>query len=339
MKRFFETLKLSLTSKAFYQRVLEGKEPRGFKYFFWLNFIYSIVIVTVFIIPISILLTSSAAHQKFLSVIPADLVVTLDKGTTTINQAEPYIIPNTAQPNAAIMQKCNGDQKCIADRIGPKNAVVIDTKTPFTLESFNSYDTMVLVKGDMIATKKSNGQIQIIPNPKDIHLDLSRAWASNIIEKYSWIAWFIPVFAFIGEITLVYAFNLFVFIFWALVIWLILWIYKVKTTFGRAYSIAIYSSIVLTILDMLAYVIPFLRGNIVQVIVIAIFLYYMVRKNPENFGGVSTGEDKIVPTPVESVSVTPTPVAPINSDNTTAAVSDSEVEVLTAKRITDDDTV
>lgn len=273
MKRFFQTIKLSLTSKAFYQRVLNGSEPVGFKYFFLLNILYSIIIALIFI-PTVFLLTSPEAHTKFLSVIPADLVVTLDKGKTTVNQPEPYIIP--AQ-NQNAMQKCKGGEKCMSEI--PKNAVVIDTKTPFSIEQFETYNTVILVKDSMIVGKKSGGRIEIIQNPKDLQLELSRDWAANLITKYSWLAWLIPVAVLLGSMTVVYAFGLLAYLIWALIAWALLRIYGVKTTFGRSYSVILYASALFMILDILAFVITFANSNWFQFIAIALFLYYMIKKN------------------------------------------------------------
>lgn len=275
MKRFFQTIKFSLTSRAFYQRILNGSEPMGFKYFFWLNALYSVIIALV-LIPMVLLLVSPDAHAKFLSIIPADLTITLDRGKISINQPEPYIIP-TQKPED--IQKCGTDQKCL-NKV-PANAVVIDTKTPFSVEQFDKYNTLVLVKDSMIVGKKSGGQIEIIPNPKDVHLELNRNWAASLLVKYSWIAWFIPVAALVGSITILYVFNLFGYLLWALLVWGILWVYGVKTSFGKSYSVVLYTSIIFMLFDIASFFVAFTQSNWFQFIVIVIFLYYMIKKGVE----------------------------------------------------------
>lgn len=281
MKRFFQTIKLSLTSRAFYQRILNGSEPMGFKYFFWLNALYA-VILAIWMIPIVFMLTSPEVHAKMLAAIPADLTVTLDKGKTSINQPEPYIIPGNTEE---VKQKCNGDQACLDKK--PTNAIVIDTKTPFSLEQFENYKTVVLVKDTMIVGRKSSGQIEIIENPKDLHLELNRSWAGNIISTYAWIAWFIPLLVFIGSATVLYVLSLLAYLLWALVIWVLLRIYRIKTTYSRSYSIVLYMSALMLLIEAVSFFIPFLSSVWFKCIVVAIFLYQMLKK-----GDVTTTETK-----------------------------------------------
>jgi Protein of unknown function (DUF1189) len=282
MKRFIETFKLSLTSKAFYQRVVTGTEPMGFKYFFWLNALYSLIIACTFI-PIVSAITSPQAHEALLSVIPADLTVTLSKGATSINQPEPYIIRNTS---AETLQKNHDEkckdvisQKCSSDFKVPKNAVVFDTKTPFTIEQFNTYDTTVLIKADSIIGKKPNGTIEVIGNPKDLDLTLNRFWLGDKISKYAWIANLIPVVIFIGFSTVGYAFTLLAYIIWALIVWLLLKIGKVAVGFKQAYSITLYTSIVFLALELISLALPFANNNLVQFVALAGFLYLMFKKD------------------------------------------------------------
>ncbi len=300
MKRFLETIKLSLSSRAFYQRVLSGTEPMGFKYFFWLNLIFSAVIACTFI-PITYSIVSPKAHQKVVETIPADLEVYLKEGKVSINQPEPYVVENKWKNDfdSTTIQKCNGDSKCIDKNKDPENLVVIDTQTPFSVEQMLQYDTAVLIKSDSVITRKANGNTEIIQNPKDFNFTFNRTWVQEKINAFSWIGYIIPFAIFGLGITIGFAFMLLAYLLWALVAWAFLYLFtgKKALSFKRAYSVTLYSTTLFFILEAIGIIIPVVKGNVVQLIIFTFFLYYMTRveKNIEKHEHIpGTPTEKIV---------------------------------------------
>lgn len=262
MKRFIETIKLSLTSKAFYQRVLEGTEPMGFKYFFGINIAFALIISAIFL-PAVLAITSSSVHKKVVETIPEGLEVYVKKGVVSTNQQEPYIVENTWTKKDS----------------APTNLVVIDTKTPFTQSQFAEYDTAVLIKSDSIITQKNTGVVEIVQNPKELDFTFNRNWVQTNIQKFSWVGYLIPIIVFILGITLGYGIMLLIYIVWALIAWALLCAYRkdISVTFKKAYSVTLYASTLFLILELISYALPFLDGNIVKLIVYAIFLYKMTK--------------------------------------------------------------
>ncbi|MBU3668670.1 MAG: DUF1189 domain-containing protein [Candidatus Taylorbacteria bacterium] len=283
MKRFLETIKLSVASKAFYQRVLEGREPMGFRYFFWLNMIYAVTIAAVFL-PIVFAITSPKAHQEVIQTIPENLEVYVKKGMVSTNQPEPYVVVNTwsKDKSGEEVDKCK-DEKCTRHKKSPTNLVVIDTQTPFSIEQFRLYDTAVLVKADSIITQKDNGTVEVVTNPKELDFTFNRAWVEKMINKFSWLAYLIPVGIFFLGSTFGYAFILLAYVIWALIAWALLSWYRkdIKVTFRHAYSVTLYASIVFFVLELLSYMLPFADTNTFQFIVFAIFLYVLTKKDTE----------------------------------------------------------
>jgi hypothetical protein len=122
--------------------------------------------------------------------------------------------------------------------------------------------------------------------------------------------------------TVLYAFNLLGYLIWALIVWGLLWVYGVKSSFGRSYSVVLYASVLFMIFDILSFVITFTKSNWFQFIVIAAFLYYMFKKT-----------DSV---PAAEV----TPVVHPAADTATEVHADAaaKTDALPAERITDEDT-
>lgn len=275
MKRLFETIKLSLTSKAFYQRILHGTEPMGFKYVYILNIIFSLILASASI-PIVYSIVSPKVHQKVVQTIPTDLEIFVKNGTVSINQPEPYIVEN----------KWKNDFK----NSEPKNLVVIDTKSDFTIDQLFQYDTFVLIKKNSVITKKTNGGVEIIQNPKDLNFTFNKTWVKEKIDSLYWIGYVLPIAIFVFGITFGFAFILLSYLIWAMIAWVLLkWFIKTKEiSFKKAYSVTLYSTTVFFILKTLSMLLPFLKGSIVQFVVFAAFLYYITKENVAENNGSHT---------------------------------------------------
>lgn len=92
MKRFFNRIWLSLTSRDFYKRAMVGQEGTGVSYFLWLTIVYSLIFTLATVIPMLTYVGSASNQQKLLSIIPENLQVTIANGTVSLNQPLPYVI-------------------------------------------------------------------------------------------------------------------------------------------------------------------------------------------------------------------------------------------------------
>jgi hypothetical protein len=280
MKRFLETIKLSLTSKAFYQRVIDGTEPFGFKYVFFINAISSLVIALC-LIPFVLLLRSDQLHQKIVSYVPAELTVTFSHGKISINQPEPYFIKNISSSRAELaesIKKCGADADCLKINTPPENAVVFDSKNTFSQKKYEEYKTAIWVTNDSIIAKKANGVIEVVPVPKNLELTVNRGWVGSTLNQYSWIPIFIPILAFLFFLIVGYGFFLLKCIGYACVAWFVMKINGKDRGYKKAYSVALYGVTFFVVIDLLSLLLPFLRIGLVRIVIFTVFLHYMFKK-------------------------------------------------------------
>lgn len=87
---------------------------------------------------------SDDAIQKVLKIYPKDLEIKNDGKEFTSNAKEPYLIP-TDKYNFPLPKKTN--------------LLVIDTKNIFTFESFNRFDTAVMISKDYLVYTDNRGKI------------------------------------------------------------------------------------------------------------------------------------------------------------------------------------
>ena len=89
-----------------------------------------------------------------LNVYPEDLVLTFQDGQMTSNQAEPYFI----ESQEVLPEQLRDD--LLGSGEFPKNIVVIDTVTPFSVEQFEAYDVVIWMAKDTAYIDDDNGGIE-----------------------------------------------------------------------------------------------------------------------------------------------------------------------------------
>jgi len=154
---------------------------------------------------------------------PKDLEISIKDGVASTNVQEPYII---TLPNAY-------------DRI------VIDTLTSFNQEQFDSYNAIGWLARDSIYFRTNHkGEIRGIDLKQVGNFKINRNLIDNFIRELS------PIFkiatpviltaAFIG-IYFIYLLRLFQILILALLIYLILRVMKIKSTYGNSYKVALHA--------------------------------------------------------------------------------------------------
>jgi len=228
---FLKTIRNSIYSPSFYVSIPQKKLSSAMGYFFLL-----ILLVTVVesISPIwSFSTVGQTEIKKFVDKVknfyPSELVVKIQKGKVSTNVPEPYYIP---------LPEYTG--KTAQDA---SNLVVIDTKTPFSIDQFNQYKTIAWVTKDSVITK-NEGKIQINDLSKVSNMTIDKTFVATIINKVSpWVNIIAPlaIAGILLGLYLLHIFRLVYLFFLALAIWLLTKLIKKPLSYGNSYKTGLYA--------------------------------------------------------------------------------------------------
>lgn len=225
-----QTIKDSIYSPRFYGSLAKQSFASSFGYFFLLALIITILSS---IVPIWTVATAgqkeiSSLAKNLSNAFPMQLEVKLTHGIVSTNAQEPYSIP-MPQNNSSNLQK---------------NLLVIDTKTPYSSEQFNQYDTLAWLTKDALFIQNDTNGIRTIDLSKMSDVTINRATVDSFMTKAApFIALFAPVvilFVLVG-LYIFYIFHLVYLFFLALLIWVLLKFMDKKTTYLQSYKIGLYA--------------------------------------------------------------------------------------------------
>lgn len=233
--RFLHDVKNSLYNPAFYAGLRERSLGASFKYFFALVAILAFVLAFVLGSQLSPLF-SAASLKQLVGYYPAELALTLKGGVISTNVAEPYIIK---------------DPVGFWKESGHANFVVIDTKSEFSRELFQKYDTSVLIGKDFVVNGKSRSQFEFtdVSRMPDFTLNQERLlhWADVIGNRHlllSLCLFAILYLSFFGFFT----FKLLWLLVLALLVLLIAKIKKVPLSYKESFKVTLHAATVPLIL-------------------------------------------------------------------------------------------
>lgn len=230
LKRFINKVRDSIYNPTFYKSIPQSKLESAFSYFFLLVFVLSVIQTIFLAFPITKAITQLVNKDlpKTVSQFPAELQIKIEDGKASTNVDEPYIIPLPA-----------GGQNDF------KNFIVLDTKTPYSEDSFNKYDTFTLLTRDSLYYRSDkNVEIRSASLSNVSNLTIDRASLTSLLNKYSpLVKWLIPLaIILLGFILfLFYILRLFYAIFLGLVILLTSRIIQPSLSFKQSYKVAIYA--------------------------------------------------------------------------------------------------
>lgn len=148
-------VKSGIYSPAFYKCLTkEGKVTDGFihifKMYLVVTLLWAIFLTATFFVPLFLkVATSDVIRENY----PTDLIVTIEGGELSINQEEPYIIPNI-----------EGDKV--------ENILIFDTTEGVTLEAINSYEFLAFItKTDVVFREGSETRIFSISEIPNVVID------------------------------------------------------------------------------------------------------------------------------------------------------------------------
>jgi hypothetical protein len=250
---FFKNISLSIWGPAFYAELSTKSLWFSLWYLVRLSLILG-AIATIWYVPGIFHFFSKATVDSFVTKYPADLLITIHNGKTSINKPEPYTLTNS-----------EGEK--------PKSLLVVDTQTAFTSQQFIDYETVALLKKDSLIVAESNG-LKIIPltNVKDF--TLSRAtlegWGSAFSPYLGLIASLVSLLLFVFLASANFNIVLYL-LFVALVVWLLSYLLKWHLMYKEAYKIALHAAtlplILATLLPLLHVSRPFLSFTLMLILI------------------------------------------------------------------------
>jgi len=228
---FLKTIRNSIYSPDFYASIPQKKLGSAIGYFFLL-ILFVTAIQSIF--PVwSFLTVGQTEIKKFVNevknIYPSALVIKIQKGKVSTNAQEPYFIHLPGNKN-----------KSAADNF---NLVVIDTKTPFSVNQFNQYRTFAWITEDSVFTKSDN-QIKANDLSKTSNVTIDKVLVSSLINRFSpWVNLITPL-AIIGillGIYLLHVFRLVYLFFLAALIWILTKLLKKPLSYGNSYKTGLYA--------------------------------------------------------------------------------------------------
>lgn len=271
----FHKIKDSIYNPEYYKSILQ-KDTLGesIKYLAKLSLIVSIVttIIIVFFIP-KIQNGIREITNTIIENYPSELIVSFKDGTASINQPEPYKIPI-----GQVFSNETLNKEILAQNQLKENVIVIDTKTPFSLEKFKEYSTSIwLTKTELITLKDINGQIQINPISTLGNIELSKNW---LVEKQTYFFKILPIIIPVVVVLIyliLFLFNfigtLFSLILYAFVIWLISKITKHELTYKQSYILGVYAVTLILLTDAIAMPLSMPNNIFIKLVILILVVY------------------------------------------------------------------
>jgi len=175
---------------------------------------------------------------------PADLDVTIKAGHASVNVPEPYFVP---------VQPLNS-----SDLPNLKHYLVIDTKTPYSSDQFQKYQSYAWLTKDTLfyygnysssttssGTTSSVNDVRAMPLSDFSDMSINREWVWGILTKIEpWVRWLTPEFAalvLVGLYVAVLAKLIYLAVL-ALAVWLIGAMMRKGYTYGAAYRVGLYAA-------------------------------------------------------------------------------------------------
>ncbi|MES2087634.1 MAG: DUF1189 family protein [Patescibacteria group bacterium] len=266
---FLTKIKNSIYNPEFYSHLRGAGISSSFKYFINLCVVLSIILAFSLGIEFSSIFTKERL-EKVIDFYPAELAIQIKGGVVSTNVSEPYIV------------------KAITKNPSSKNLLVIDTKSDFSIDTFKSFDTPLLIGKNFAVTSKREGQFEFTDLSKIPDFSLDRAkllhWSDKIVSHH----WLISLGIFFS---LLVSFLIFFFanLLWLLIVALIIFglarLKKVAMTYKEAYQISLHAVTLTLLLTMLSilFVLPSpftFSGSLVTIIIAFINLKNLRTSHP-----------------------------------------------------------
>ena len=263
MKRFFLQIRDSIYDPKFYTELRATPISFSFKYFWKLALLFAVlglIVGSAVFIP-KANRAIEALPANIVEWYPQDLVLTIKDGKVSSNQKEPYFIVIT------------GDER-----------IVIDTKTPFSSQQFETYDVRIWMTEDSIVFKNGQQtQVTSLVDASDIVID--RDLVVNVGVKLEELldilpTVIIPIVAFLAGFFYV-LYNAFYLLIVALLVMLMGHIMRQKFTYAMSYRIALHAMTLPLFVSLLFVAIaPFDQPRFLFTAMLLVIAYINMRPTP-----------------------------------------------------------
>ena len=269
MKNFIKTIRSSVYDPHFYKSLEAKKTSSAFSYFIKLNIIVALIFslgISLAFVPLALIVTNEANMNKVTQFFPQELEIQINKGQAYSNISGPYSIP--------INSKMIGDKQ---GKFENKKLITIDTTNDFSLDRFESSNSIAYLSKDYLAYVEKNGQINIQPLKGLWDMTISRtsinSWISSVIP---YIRALIPL-AIVGLILMSFASvfigNIIFTLIASLIVFTIESIRKNKIEFNLIFKRALHVVTAVILLDLVLFVFHFGAIWLVNIILF-LWLYY-----------------------------------------------------------------
>jgi hypothetical protein len=241
----FSDIKNSVYGPQFYKKENHAPAKNAVVYFTKLMLMYAFVMMVlfgIFFVPLVTRYVSERGLTTLVNYYPEALTVSVKDGKVSTNVQEPYVIPFPPDINIESKTKI------------PANLVVIDTKSPATVENFKKYDTGALVTSEYIIAEKSNGQISIQKIEGMPNVDLNRTqfmeWGRAVLPYIKLLIPFVLLAGFVVVLVVGAVANLLLLLVLTLITWIVGLIRKTGIGYGGYYKLGVYGLTPLIILGI-----------------------------------------------------------------------------------------
>jgi hypothetical protein len=283
MKNFLRQIQRSIYDPEYYSSVIiPGTNGDSVKYYLKLVALLALVvtvIVSILFLPRLVPLVRQGG-EKIINYYPEGLEIYIKGGKASTNMVEPYIMP---------MPKDNN----LDNKIGLKNLFVIDTKTPFSIEQFEKYNTAILLKQDAVyyygsyenqGGKLNRGQTNFESLSKVPDITINKALASRFLSELLPVVKFlvpllVPIIFLWVCLVLVW---LLVYLFFAsLFVWIVARIRRFPLTYGQAYRVSAHAITLPLIVYCLLFPVFWPLPPFVLTLVLVILAHLNLKKNTQ----------------------------------------------------------
>lgn len=264
---FLQTIFHSIYSPSFYKKIIDTPVSAAFKYFLLFIFLLSLIEVGM---NASGTVTGvnkfTQAVKNTMASYPKELIVTIRNGTVTTNVQEPYTItfPKNWQSNG-------------------ENAILIDTKTPFSLKTFEEKHLLAWLTSDALYIRQQSRayDVRAISFAKAKDMTINKVFVDNISHAFlPWLSLLAPgaLFLLLVLFYVGYLFKLVYLLFLAVLLWLLAKLLKQKMGYWESYKVGMYGMTLPLLIELfIPFNFPFMFG--VLTILVFVINFYTSKKS------------------------------------------------------------
>jgi len=199
----------------------------------------------------------SGLESKVLGYYPSELEITIKNGKVTTNVEEPYFIKMPEEFKSASNDSENKPAETAPNPEEMENLLVIDTKSPLTVDLFKSYKTAALLGHDSLIYYKDSGVVNVQSLSKASDVVINKTQVSSVLSEFMPYIKALPIIlvpiVFIGVLIGSILGYLVYLIFGALIIWILAMIKNKKLSYSKAYQIGLHAITLGVILESVVF--------------------------------------------------------------------------------------